>query len=65
MEETRREQKSELASLIEHNISADGIHPTVINRLSLIRASQPSPPMHALHEPALCIVVQGRKQVIL
>jgi AraC-like DNA-binding protein len=43
----------------------DGIHATAINALSLIRVSQPTDPIHAVHKPALCIVAQGRKQVML
>ena len=57
-EEPIREQQPQLAALIEQNVTADGIHPTAIPRLFLIRASQPTTPMHALHEPALCIVAQ-------
>ena len=55
----------ELAGLIDQFSGADGVHATVIPRLSLIRSSQPTEPLHALHEPALCIVAQGRKQVML
>src|SRR5262245_34615881 len=56
---------AELASLIERNISEDGIHATAIPRLFMIRSSQLTGPMPTLYDPALCIVVQGRKQVIL
>lgn len=65
MEETIRKQQFDLASLIKRNASADGVHATAIPRLFLIRSSQPTLPIPALHEPALCIVVQGRKQVML
>jgi hypothetical protein len=58
------EQKA-LADLIARYATADGTHATPIPRLSLLRISNPTEPIHALHEPALCIVVQGRKQVIL
>ncbi|NVJ14958.1 AraC family transcriptional regulator [Myxococcus sp. AM010] len=54
-----------LARLIQRHTPADGIHQTAIARVVLIRAAQPSEPLHALHEPALCIVAQGRKQVML
>ncbi|WP_238540036.1 AraC family transcriptional regulator [Corallococcus macrosporus] len=50
---------------MERHTPADGIHPTAIPRVFLIRAARPSEPLHALHEPALCIVAQGRKQVLL
>lgn len=55
----------ELADLIAQHTAADGVHPTSIPRLSLIRMSQPTEPLHALHQPSLCIVVQGKKQVML
>jgi AraC-like DNA-binding protein len=57
--------RSELASLVERNTRADGVHETAIPRLVLMRASHPTAPLHALYEPALCIVAQGRKQAIL
>src|SRR5215475_13747049 len=60
-----RNQRSELARLIERNMGADGIHPTAISRLFLIRRSQPTDPCPTVYDPALCIVVQGRKQVML
>jgi AraC-like DNA-binding protein len=54
-----------LASLIERNIDEDGIQATAIPRLFLIRSSQLTGPMPTVYDPALCVVVQGRKQVIL
>ncbi|MEH2367985.1 AraC family transcriptional regulator [Nostoc sp.] len=65
MEQTVRKQQSELAALIAQNSNGDGVHPTAIERLFLIRSLQPTAPLHALHEPALCIVAQGKKQVML
>ncbi|HAA33100.1 MAG TPA: AraC family transcriptional regulator CmrA [Cyanobacteria bacterium UBA8553] len=65
MEEIVRKQQFELAALIAQNSSADGVHATAIERLFLIRSSKPTAPLHALHEPALCIVAQGKKQVML
>lgn len=58
-------QQQALAALIEYHTAEDGVHPTCIPRVSLIRASQPTVPLHILHEPALCIVAQGKKQVFL
>ncbi|AMJ62178.1 AraC family transcriptional regulator [Bosea sp. PAMC 26642] len=55
----------ELAALIMRLAPTDGIHQTAIPRLSLVRLGRPTEPLHALHEPALCILVQGRKQVML
>jgi AraC-like DNA-binding protein len=54
----------EFAKLIERSAHTDGIHPTALPRVSLIRASQASEPIHVLHEPAICIIAQGRKQVM-
>ncbi|MBN3957826.1 AraC family transcriptional regulator [Nostoc sp. NMS8] len=65
MEQTLRKQQSELATLIAQNSSTDGMQSTAIERLFLFRSSQPSAPLHGLHEPSLCIVAQGKKQVML
>lgn len=59
------QQVEQLAALIGRFAKSDGIHQTAIPRLALIRASQPTEPLHGLHEPALCIIAQGRKQVML
>ncbi|TSC25185.1 AraC family transcriptional regulator [Corallococcus sp. Z5C101001] len=56
---------SSLVALMERHVPTDGLHTTAIPRVVLIRASTPTLPLHTLHEPALCIVAQGRKQVLL
>jgi len=58
-------QATELTGLIGRNIDADGMSATSIPRLFLMRASQLTEPLPVVYEPALCIVAQGRKQVIL
>lgn len=58
-------RQAELAERIERFAAEDGIHATAVEGLSLIRVSQPTDPIHAVHRPALCIVAQGRKQVML
>lgn len=58
-------QVEELAALIARFAPTDGVHDTAIPRVKVVRLSQPSEPMHGLHEPALCIIAQGAKQVIL
>lgn len=63
--ETVSNRHSELASLIGRNIDADGMRATAIPRLFLMRASQLTEPLPTVYEPALCIVAQGRKQVML
>lgn len=56
---------SELAQLMMSFEQKDGIHPTKIPRVSIIRSSKPTDPVHVVHNPAVCIVVQGAKKVIL
>ncbi len=56
---------AELAALIARAVGGDGVHATAIERMSLIRISQPGVPVHALHEPALCLIAQGTKRVML
>lgn len=55
----------ELAGLIMRHVGRDGVHATAIPRLSLIRADTPTEPLHALQQPALCIIASGAKQVML
>ena len=54
-----------LAESIERNAATDGTHVTAIDGLVLFRASRLTMPLPALHAPALCIVAQGRKRVML
>jgi AraC-like DNA-binding protein len=54
----------ELADLIEQNTGTDGVHTTAIPRLILYRVSRVPEPLHAVCEPAVCVMAQGRKQVI-
>jgi AraC-like DNA-binding protein len=55
----------ELAKEIARFAPIDGFHTTPVSRLSLFRASQATEPVHGVQHPALCIVAQGRKQVLL
>ncbi|QGQ97646.1 AraC family transcriptional regulator [Paenibacillus psychroresistens] len=57
--------QTELAQLIENNTDGDGIHPTVIPALSMIRNSVTTFPSFSVHEPTICFVAQGTKVVIL
>jgi AraC-like DNA-binding protein len=61
----RMGRQDELAALIDKYSGTDGMHKTAIPRLSLIRSSQPTEPLHAVHAPALCIIAQGQKIVML
>lgn len=55
----------ELSGLIEQFSGTDGVHATAISRVFLLRSSHPTEQLHAIQEPALCIVAQGRKQVMV
>ncbi|AKJ29069.1 AraC family transcriptional regulator [Caldimonas brevitalea] len=57
---------SELARLLNQHAPRKGVGATAIPRLSVIKLSTPSDELvHALHEPAVCIIAQGAKRVML
>ncbi|MFX3635564.1 MAG: AraC family transcriptional regulator [Candidatus Pristimantibacillus sp.] len=58
-------KQAELALLLERFTNNDGTYSTAIPSLHLIRASKQSEPLHTIHKPALCIVAQGKKLVML
>lgn len=58
-------RRAELAACIERLTPGDGVHPTVIGRLKLLRVSSCGVLAHTLHEPAVCLPAQGRKRVLL
>src|SRR4051812_40295922 len=53
----------ELAALVERWTVADGGHSTAIPELQLYRFSNPTEPAEVMQQPAVYVVVQGRKQV--
>lgn len=55
--------QSELAMLLERRTGSEGRHDTAIPQLKLYRFSHPTEPAHFLQEPAVYVVVQGRKHV--
>ncbi len=55
----------ELTTAIDRLIEGDGRSATAINFLQLIRASAPSEPIATVHEPSLCLIAQGSKQMML
>ncbi|MDM0103548.1 AraC family transcriptional regulator [Variovorax sp. J22R24] len=57
--------RAELAAVIDRMTVTDGAHPTAIPRLALARASHMQHPVHAIHEPAFCLLAQGSKRVLL
>ena len=59
------EKLDQIARLIAQNTDDDGVFETAIPRLAVIRMSKPTEPLHAIHQPAVCIIAQGAKQVML
>ncbi len=57
--------KSALKHYIEASGGGDGVFPTPIEGLALMRTSKEVLPHHLIYKPALCIAVQGSKQVSL
>jgi AraC-like DNA-binding protein len=55
--------RGELVGLLDRRTGSDGRHETAIPSLNLYRFSAPTEPAYVLQEPAVCVVVQGRKQV--
>lgn len=43
----------------------EGVHATPVPRLHLIRSDQPTHAIQVVHAPAICIIVQGAKRVLL
>jgi len=54
---------AELACLLERRTGADGGHETAIPQLTLWRFSQPTDATPGMQQPAVYVVVQGRKHV--
>lgn len=59
------EKINELAQLIARFAPNSGMASTVVPRLSLIRANQPSATVPTVYEASLCIIAQGSKRVSL
>lgn len=59
------EHLGELAALTQRYSSGDGIFDTAIHGLRCIKLSAPSMQLPAVYEPSICVIVQGRKQVLL
>lgn len=55
----------ELAQQIARYAERDGIIETPIARLTLVRSGQGGEPVHMVQRPALCIIAQGSKRVLL
>ncbi|WP_318508817.1 AraC family transcriptional regulator [Bacillus sp. T3] len=59
------DKEQELGKLIEHYTGYDGVHPTSIPSLFLIRESVITEPISRVNEPSFCLIVQGEKEVWL
>lgn len=57
--------RAELVRLLDRRTGSDGMHETAVPELKLYRFSRPTDPLHVLYEPAVFVVVQGRKHVTL
>ena len=58
-------QRNELVELIARYSSEDGIHNTAVPGVWCIRSSSPSMKMPVVYNPSLCVIVQGKKEVML
>lgn len=59
-------QLSELCELLLACAPGDGIHGTSVAGVHAIRVSRPGEELaHTLHHPALCVIAQGAKRVLL
>lgn len=65
MSERIFKQQHELAKIIERYSEQDGVHPTLIPSLYLIRESIITEPISRVNEPSFCIILQGEKVVLL
>jgi AraC-like DNA-binding protein len=57
--------KDAVAAYLDSQGGGDGMCVTAIDGLLLMRSSTETLPRHALYKPALCVVAQGAKQVML
>lgn len=54
-----------LADLIARYAEADGLFETAIPRLGVVRWSSQDEPVHMVQRPALCIIAQGAKRILM
>jgi len=55
----------ELARRLAHFLAVDGMRESPVKGVYVIRNDTTTDRIHLVHEPALCIVAQGRKRVVL
>ncbi|MDO7900281.1 AraC family transcriptional regulator [Pseudomonas citrulli] len=59
------QRRAELAELMKRFAPQNGIYPTAIDTLNIIRSDQPTDALPVVHKPGLCVIVEGRKEVRL
>jgi AraC-like DNA-binding protein len=57
--------RARLAALVQKHTPADTVVATAVPRLTLGHGARVAHPVHAVYEPALCVIAQGCKQVLL
>ena len=55
--------RAELTRLLMRRVAEPGVHETAIAPLHVIRMDAPSALIHTVHRPALCLILQGRKEI--
>jgi AraC-like DNA-binding protein len=58
-------QRTALSQFIEERTGKDGSHETAIPSLSFSRFSNITGPSYGVYKPSLCIIVQGKKELLL
>jgi AraC-like DNA-binding protein len=58
-------RRRELAARVGRFAKSDGGHQTPIQALTLFRRSRPGPQFHGVYEPALSVIAQGAKRVMV
>jgi AraC-like DNA-binding protein len=58
-------RRRELAARVGRFAKSDGGHQTPIPALTLFRRSRPGPQFHGVYEPALSVIAQGAKRVMV
>lgn len=57
--------REELVDCIARHQKCDGVKETIVPSLSFIRQGYVNEPKHILNQPALCVVMQGAKEICL
>lgn len=61
----KKEQQSELVRIVDRHAKDDGAHETAIAGVRCLKMSVPHMKIPDIYTPSLCVIVQGRKQVLL